>query len=881
MTTTRLVVGVMQILLTAGTLAGVGPDAAVGAQGQSAAARAPQPGAWRGLIESFDRASSSLPVLEQAAAYRGAAVTSSPIDPCTVLAEHSDESPNLERLVCEVEAWSRWMTVWGAERALLYGVPSEADIAMARRGARSILWLCDRALALGAAAAGDPNAESAESVYTREDVLPLRAARAMIVMASLSPDAELRTALAREAGAIAERVPGMSAWAQVQRAVIAGQSSLILGETDAALRSFVDAERTLRDSATPGGLVRDAGDEVALASVMAVLRAKGPAAARSLLQTVTEKSPFVDHGTRDPHLALLASMAELRIAQHEAASMTDGAARLATLEDAYQSFALLATRTDCAMSAVDLRRLVYAGLGPVVAREAPLEVLPAVVSVARARHLAELQRTPEALAVLEPLLRRTSDELGAVEPDAMWLAAALMAGSEGPGERRRAADLFMRLAQEFPNDPQSAQAVEAACSAAFRLFNDASPAEPSTRERAREFLIEALQLAHNSRADVPRQQAWRLELCRQLTSDPAERDAQRTLARLEEAAAVMATIEANTLDRATAAYLCAAGWSSALEIAGRRPEAFEAAGMTVAELAEETLLASESARAQIEAALRAQGPSVDEVLRQASRSSVACAGEALLALGRAQEGWSLVSSLSGATPRDEVNPRVARAAVHLLVELGGMSEARAWLERLCDISPDWARWTMAELSDRAWAMVEPAAMGFAADSELESSAESAVPMLRLVDDAAHCRSMEESDTYRRRLAWGLIVSGDGHQAARVFEELIATHGRQVDLLRGLGEARLAYRDDAGAFPVFREIAGALENDGRRDRNYWHSWTRMIQILGRQNGDGSRTATILREARRLLAMESSPNGAMRSVNAEYVRRIATVADGLDE
>jgi len=880
MMTTRLVLGAMQILLAAGTLAGVTPGAVEASSARAAAAQ-DRAGDWRGLIESFDRATSSMPVLEKAAAYRGAAVTSSPIDPCTVLEAHTEASPNLERLVCEVEAWSRWMTVWGAERAVLYGVPSEADIAMARRGARSILWLCDRALALGAAAAGDPNAEPAESVYTREDVLPLRAARAMIVMATLSPDTALRASLATTAGGIAERVPGMSVWAQVQRSIIAGQASFVLGNTDAALSSFVDAERTLRDPATPGGLVRDSGDEVALASVLAVLRAKGPAAARSLLQVAREQSPFVQHSTRDPHLALLAAMTELRIAQHEAASMTNSAARMATLEDAYQSFALLATRTDCGMSPVDLRRLVYAGLGPVVERDAPLEVLPAVVSVARARHLAELQRGPEALAVLDPLLRRSSDELGAVEPDAMWLAAALMAGSEGQSERRRAADLFMRLAQEFPSDPQSAQAVEAACSAAFRLFNEATPAEPAARERAREFLIEALRLAHTSRAEVPRQQSWRVELCRQLTSDPAERDARRTLARLDEAAAVTATIPANTPDRATAAYLCAAGWSSALEIAGRRPDAFESVGVTVAELAEETLAASESARAQIEAVLRAQGPSVDEVLRQASRSSVACAGEALLALGRAQEGWSMVSSLAGATARDEVNPRVARAAVHLLVELGGMSEARAWLERLCDISPDWARWTMAELSDRAWAMVEPAAMGFAADHELDGSAESAVPMLRLVDDAAHCRSMEESDTYRRRLAWGLIVSGDGHQAARIFEELIATHGRQVDLLRGLGEARLAYRDDPGAFPVFREIAGALENDGRRDRNYWHSWTRMIQILGRQNGDGSRTATILREARRLMALESSPSGAMRSVNAEYVRRIATVADGLDE
>lgn len=881
MTTRGLVLGAAHLIVAAG--AALAPAPCAGASTPDAVAATPhrQNGPWRELIERFDRATAGLPVLEKAAAYRGAAVTASPIDPCTVLEAHTDESPNLERLVCEVEAWSRWMTVWGAERAVLYGVPSEADIAMTRRGARSILWLCDRALALGAGAVPDPDAESAESVYTREDVLPLRAARAMIVMASLSPDEALRAALAREAGVIAERVPGMSAWAQVQRSVIAGQSSLILGKTDAALSSFVDAERALRDPATPGGLVRDSGDEVALASTMAVLRAKGPAAARSLLHVAREQSPFVHHSARDPHLALLASMAELRIAQHEAASMTNSAARMATLEDAYQSFALLATRTDCAMSPVDLRRLVYAGLGPVVERDAPLEVLPAVVSVARARHLAELQRASEALAVLDPLLRRSSDELGAVEPDAMWLAAALMAGSEGQSERRRAADLFMRLGQEFPSDPQSAQAVEAACSAAFRLFNEATPAEPAARERSREFLIEALRLAHNSRADVPRQQAWRVELCRQLTSDPAERDTRRTLARLEEAAAVTATIPANTLDRATAAYLCAAGRSSALEIAGRRPDAFEAVGVTVVELAEETLAASESARAQIEAVLRAQGPSVDEALRQASRSSVACAGEALLALGRAQEGWLLVSSLAGATAREEVNPRVARAAVHLLVELGGMSDARAWLERLCDISPDWARWTMAELSDRAWVMVEPAAMGLAADCELEASAEAAIPMLRLVDDAAHCRSMEESDTYRRRLAWGLIVSGDGRQAARVFEELIATHGRQVDLLRGLGEARLAYRDDPGAFPVFREIAGALENDGRRDRNYWHSWTRMIQILGRQNGDGSRTATILREARRLMALESSPNGAMRSANAEYVRRIATVADGLDE
>jgi len=833
------------------------------------------------VLSMFDEHAISPELLRKAMVTRPGALADMPSEPCELFAQSEASLETAGKMAEQVEAWTRWLASWGADRAVQYAVPGEADIAMCRKAAHSIAWLGTRSMGMLSVAieasdrAGVGNDQVIlDSVHLRETVLPLRTARALVLQAALTGDDAQRRTLGEQAQAMVEHVPASGPWSEIERSMVLALSWLARGETDEAVKHLAAAHTASIDPATPDAVRRVMGDEIALGGVLATLRAQGPAMARTVLEKIRDTTPFASDGQRDPHLALLAAGCGLRLARAEAAATADSQARLAIMEKAYKGFADLAERTDTGLPAVDVRRLVYAGLGPIVPSDAPLGVLPPIVSIAKARCLAEAHDRDGAMAILEPLLRRPSDELGSTETDAMWLTAALLTSENTSAERRRAADLFVRLSQEFPSDAQAPQALEAAASSAFKLSEEVATASPEARERAREFLIECLRLVHTSEAEVARRNAWRVELCRQLTAEPNVLDARLSLRRMDEARSVASSIPADSIDRANASYVVASGWCTILELATRRPEAFTAADMELTDIADAQLETAEAARMFIEASIRMPEGQNDESLQQALRSTTAFAAEALLLLNRPNDGLNLIMALPGATPSQEANARVARAAVHVLAELGGMSEARQWMDRLCDISPEWARWTLAEMSDRAWNQIEGDVLGFPADKTLDPSHDAAIPVLRLVEEMAHCRSLAESDMYKKRLAWALVLSGDGDQAARLFDTMMQSGGRQIDLLRGLGEARIASGNDAAAFTAFREVATLLEAQPHKDRNYWHAWTRMLQILARQNADGSRTETIAREVERLKAL------AADATARSYLLKIDQLATAVD-
>ena len=75
-------------------------------------------------------------------------------------------------------------------------------------------------------------------------------------------------------------------------------------------------------------------------------------------------------------------------------------------------------------------------------------------------------------------------------------------------------------------------------------------------------------------------------------------------------------------------------------------------------------------------------------------------------------------------------------------------------------------------------------------------------------------------------------------------------------LRGLGESNLAAGRDEPAFAAFRDLAQSLEVGQDFGRDYWHAWTRLIEILARRNHDASRSADIRREIQRLGRLPSA-------------------------
>ena len=78
-------------------------------------------------------------------------------------------------------------------------------------------------------------------------------------------------------------------------------------------------------------------------------------------------------------------------------------------------------------------------------------------------------------------------------------------------------------------------------------------------------------------------------------------------------------------------------------------------------------------------------------------------------------------------------------------------------------------------------------------------------------------------------------------------------------------------DEAGAFAIWRELAGALEAAEEYDEIFWRSWTRMLSALADRNQDGARTATIRREAARLRALDDSLGGRPHRGRIENVIR----------
>ncbi len=104
-------------------------------------------------------------------------------------------------------------------------------------------------------------------------------------------------------------------------------------------------------------------------------------------------------------------------------------------------------------------------------------------------------------------------------------------------------------------------------------------------------------------------------------------------------------------------------------------------------------------------------------------------------------------------------------------------------------------------------------------------------------------------------AWASLLDGHLADARAGFEAVLASQPQDAIALLGLGETLLAAGDDAGAFARFRALAEAERDPALPGRGALIAWTRMLEILSRQNTDGSRTAQIQREAARLLASQS--------------------------
>ncbi len=138
-------------------------------------------------------------------------------------------------------------------------------------------------------------------------------------------------------------------------------------------------------------------------------------------------------------------------------------------------------------------------------------------------------------------------------------------------------------------------------------------------------------------------------------------------------------------------------------------------------------------------------------------------------------------------------------------------------------------------------------------------------------EAAHLRvrllaSAQPDAGLARDVAVALLIAGRITDAARICDRFVVDGLVHAEVL-------LALDDEAGAFTRFRDIATSRAAQ-TEDEGYWHAWTRMLEILERQNSGGSRTQGIRDAVRRLRALPSWGE------HTECARRIEAVASRLD-
>ncbi len=122
-----------------------------------------------------------------------------------------------------------------------------------------------------------------------------------------------------------------------------------------------------------------------------------------------------------------------------------------------------------------------------------------------------------------------------------------------------------------------------------------------------------------------------------------------------------------------------------------------------------------------------------------------------------------------------------------------------------------------------------------------------------------------------------LYASDEQSLTRLADEALAASARAEheldrDWLRLIhADALLKLGKSAEAFAVYRDLVATTAPEDRVTRQYWHASLRMLEVLSAQNADGSRTASIAREIRRLRLQPSW------RAHADICERIDGIAD----
>lgn len=102
----------------------------------------------------------------------------------------------------------------------------------------------------------------------------------------------------------------------------------------------------------------------------------------------------------------------------------------------------------------------------------------------------------------------------------------------------------------------------------------------------------------------------------------------------------------------------------------------------------------------------------------------------------------------------------------------------------------------------------------------------------------------------------MLLEGEAANAGEAFAESLTSDPASASLRRGLGEALLMQGQEERGFAAFSEIARAFEARQEFTSDYWHAWTRMLEILARRPRTSDEDARLRREIARLRSLDSA-------------------------
>ncbi len=748
----------------------------------------------------------------------------------------------LDLFATQVEDHVRIISLPGWDLALLYGVTTQDQRDVVSEHAREIIRVAERAIALSdeiiensaqrAAFGqdGDTDGERARqrAIQMAGVHLPLRMARAELLLGFSTSDMESRSAHAERVSALIEDVEVVSDWSEATRLLLSGLAERLGGRDDRGESESESAHGVARRSRDVA-IAAQVGGEAVLARAIARSEQNDASGARTAMQQAGETTPFIGGDGPDPFWQLALADTWLRVGCAEASRLESGERRASAYARA------LALHEELASSR-DMRDRAVGRVSCICTSRLPYGSLPGIAVAGWLERVGRDAPEVDLLPLLEQTLERT-DLAAHWQSDAAYAGALLLRDADRCDE----STAWMLRAAALTDDRDESYTMLLAAARHAIESTRGTPACGTTP-----VAIVALEAVDASSMPSAQSDPWRLWLGRMLIDRYTSGSDGAQKVDMLQASSVLGRIDAGSETSIEASALAALGWLRALRLA----QGPEAAGLSETERFQATFAAE-----QLLAAL----DHVDTTGAIAAAESASMRAHGLVALSRYQD------ALDAFGTNRPVNLDGMAAKYRALSALDRLDALPAFVEELSAWQGSAAA-LVRTISEEVWSSVQPHTLVMLdVDPTVDPALGDTMAALH-----AYCEQHWDAATLIQadRLGWARLLSGEAEAAARVFTDLVESGGAREEWMLGLGEAAFRSGDAATAFDAFRRVSESAQSAGRYERAYWHSWVRMLEILAKRGGHEDR---ISREVERLAWLESADEFS------EYLERARGLVD----